>query len=156
MVKRILIILLVILLLIQFIRPERNILPGSQPGSIMAIYPASAQVQGILEKACYDCHSNNTRYPWYTNIQPVGWWLQHHINEGKGGLNFDEFRTYSTRKQAKKLEETVGLVKKGIMPLNSYTWIHKDAILSTQEKEALCAWADSVAKVIQVARPDNR
>jgi hypothetical protein len=113
-------------------------------------------VQHILEKACFDCHSNNTRYPWYSNIQPVGWWLQHHVEEGKEELNFDEFRTYSTRGQAKKLHQTVGLVKKGLMPLPSYTWIHSDAKLSEEERRVLSGWADSLAKVIERTRPDNQ
>jgi hypothetical protein len=154
--KRILLILLAVLVLIQFIRPARNENPGAQPASIMAIYEAPPQVQHILAKACYDCHSNNTRYPWYTNIQPVGWWLQHHVDEGKRELNFDEFRKYNTGKQAKKLHQTVGLVKKGLMPLPSYTWIHTDAKLGDAERRALSGWADSLAKVIESKRPDNR
>jgi hypothetical protein len=154
--KRILLILLLMVVILQFFRPERNEHPGQQPGSIMTLYAASPQVQSILEKACYDCHSNNTRYPWYTNIQPVGLWMQHHVDEGKRGLNFDEFRTYNSRKQAKKLEETIGMVKKGKMPLESYTWIHTDAKLSTEERRTLSAWADSVAKAVQTARPDNQ
>ncbi|TCJ14274.1 cytochrome C [Flaviaesturariibacter flavus] len=154
--KRILLILLAILVILQFIRPERNESTAQQPGSILNGYPASPQVTGILKKACFDCHSNNTHYPWYTNIQPVGWWMQHHVDEGKRKLNFDEFRTYNTRKQVKKMEETVELVKKGEMPLDSYTWIHKDAKLDAGERQALTAWADSVGKAVASQRPENQ
>jgi uncharacterized membrane protein len=149
-IKRILIVLLVVLIVIQFIRPAKNIHPGAQAASITNKYPASPQVQNILQKACYDCHSNNTKYPWYNTIQPVAWWLNNHVEEGKRKLNFDEFLNYTAKKQAKKLDETVELVKKGAMPLDSYTWIHKDAILTKEEKEALARWADSSEKSIAV------
>ncbi|RYZ24352.1 MAG: cytochrome C [Chitinophagaceae bacterium] len=154
--KRILLALLALLVIIQFIRPERNESAGPQAGSVLNTYPASPQVTAILEKACFDCHSNNTRYPWYSNIQPFGWWLQHHVDEGKRALNFDEFRGYNARRQVKKMEETIEQVKKGEMPLDSYTWIHKDAKLTDGERRALSAWADSVAKAVSWQRPDNQ
>ncbi|MDB5195938.1 MAG: hypothetical protein JWP88_308 [Flaviaesturariibacter sp.] len=153
--KRILLVLLAIFIIIQFIRPAKNIHPGVQAASILNKYPASPQVQGILQKACNDCHSNNTKYPWYNNIQPVTWWLNDHVEEGKRKLNFDEFLNYSPKKQAKKLDETIELVKKGEMPLDSYTWIHKDAILTQEEKVTLAAWADGVQKAIEPAPVDT-
>jgi hypothetical protein len=155
--KRILLILLAILVIIQFIRPERNLHPGKQPASMADLYPVPADVHGILTKACNDCHSNNTRYPWYSNIQPVTWWLQDHINEGKRALNFDEFRNYTRRRQAKKMDEVAELVEKGAMPLDSYTWIHKDAKLTDTEKKTLVDWANGVQKLAAdtLSRPDT-
>src|SRR6476661_1255044 len=146
MVKRILLIVVVLLVLIQFIRPERNIHPGRQAAAIGEHYPVPAGVQSILAKACNDCHSNNTRYPWYANLQPVGWWLQHHVNEGKGKLNFDEFAGYTRRRQSRKMEESAELIEKGAMPLDSYTWIHKDAVLSGEERATLVAWAHDIQR----------
>src|SRR5260221_6207636 len=126
MVRKILIALLVLLLIIQFFHPARNIAQGEQPNHISKIYPVPSGVKNILEKACDDCHSNNTVYPWYSKVQPVDWWLTDHINEGKRELNFDEFTTYNLRRQYHKLDEVMKQVKDGEMPLNSYTWIHAD------------------------------
>lgn len=84
--KRILLVLLVVLILIQFFRPQRNISASPSPADISTIYPVPANVGSILKKACYDCHSNNTNYPWYANVQPIAWWLNDHVEEGKRGL----------------------------------------------------------------------
>jgi hypothetical protein len=144
MVKRILLAVIVVLILIQFFRPQKNIHPGAQPNALSSIYPVPADVDNILKKACNDCHSNNTRYPWYNNMQPVAWLLNHHVNAGKREFNFDEFSTYPLKKQNHKLEELVKEVKEGDMPLSSYTIIHTDARLSDAEKKLLTGWADSI------------
>jgi hypothetical protein len=146
--KRILIGLLVIFILIQFIRPNTNKNPGVQPNSVFTRYPASPQVTAILEKACNDCHSNNTNYPWYSHIQPVAWWMSDHVKDGKKELNFDEFVNYSPKKQHKKFEEIKEMVKEGEMPLKSYTWIHGDAKLTAGEKQAIINWASQAAATI--------
>ena len=153
MIKKILLILLVALIAIQFFHPAPNKAAGAQPNFIGNKYPVPEEVNGILAKACYDCHSNNTRYPWYTNIQPVGLWMQNHVNEGKGELNLDEFLTYSPKKAHHKLEECIEMVKEGEMPLESYTWIHKNAKLSQEEKVALTDWASATMK--QIATENN-
>jgi hypothetical protein len=103
----------------------------------------------ILDKACNDCHSNNTKYPWYSNFQPVAWWLDHHVDEGKGEINFDEFLTYPAKKARHKMEEVNEMVKEGEMPLNSYTWVHKDAVLTQAEKLVLAEWAVATMKTIE-------
>jgi Haem-binding domain len=149
MIRKILLVLLVALLLIQFIRPSRNISEGKSDTHLSNKYTVPANVSGILEKACYDCHSNNTVYPWYTNIQPVGLWLQDHVNEGKKELNFSEFLTYSPKKARHKMDEVIEMVKEGEMPLNSYTLIHKNANLSSEEKTALTDWASMLMKQIE-------
>ena len=134
MVKKILLGLLVILILIQFIRPEKN-QSGDFSRDITTVYPVPDDVQAVLKRACYDCHSNYTTYPWYSNIQPVAWWLQNHINEGKEHLNFSEFAAYTLEKQAHKMEETAEMVEQGEMPLNSYGWMHSGARLDTSEAQ---------------------
>jgi hypothetical protein len=109
----------------------------------------------ILKTSCYDCHSNNTVYPWYSNIQPLAWWLQGHVNEGKEELNFDEFATYNPRRQFKKMEETEEMITEGEMPLSSYTIIHSNAVLSASQKETLINWAKSIGQEIKSKSPGS-
>jgi hypothetical protein len=150
MIRKILLLLLVALVIIQFFRPEKNQSTADAPNDISKHYPVPAEVNAILKKACTDCHSNNTEYPWYNNIQPIAWWLADHVKEGKKELNFSEFASYSPKKQHHKLEEVTETVKEGEMPLNSYTWTHKDAILTDAEKRVLADWADKLRKEIAV------
>src|SRR5205809_6070001 len=126
MFKKFLLVLLILLIVIQFIHPSRNISKGEQPGNIAHSFNVPAQVKTILDKACMDCHSNNTRYLWYFHIQPVDWWLTNHINDGKRGLNFDEYTNKSLRYQYNKMNDVIDQVKKNEMPISSYKWIHKD------------------------------
>jgi Haem-binding domain len=155
MVRKILIVLLVILVVIQFFRPKKNqwdeALANSH--SITAVYKVPDDVHQVLSVACYDCHSNNTRYPWYNNIQPVAWWLNDHVQEGKSELNFDEFATYRAGKQYHKLEEVIDQVKKAEMPLDSYTWIHRDAILSEADKQRIMLWAEGIRTQMRAMYP---
>lgn len=148
MVKKILLVLLIALIIIQFIRPSRNISETISTNDITKYFTVPDDVQNILKKGCYNCHSNNTEYPWYTNLQPVGWWMQNHIKEGKRELNFSEFATYAPKRQYRKLEELVKQVKEKEMPLSSYTWIHKDARLSEDERQILYKWADTLKREI--------
>jgi hypothetical protein len=113
-------------------------------------------VQTLLKTACYDCHSNFTKYPWYSNIQPVGWWLKDHIDEGKQSLNFSEFSAlkprpggrFSTAKalQDHKLEEVAEVVEKAEMPLNSYTIIHREAKLTEAQRKMITDWVATARK----------
>jgi hypothetical protein len=100
----------------------------------------SYAVKSILERSCYDCHSNHTRYPWYSNIQPVAWWLQHHIDEGKEHLNFSAFKTYTPAEMDHKLKEIEEVIEENEMPLWSYRLIHQKAKLSEAEKNNLLKW----------------
>jgi hypothetical protein len=154
MLKKIAYILLAVLVIIQFFRPERNTASGTQANAIANKYAVPANVNGILQKACNDCHSNNTVYPWYANIQPVAWWLADHVNEGKGELNFDEFLTYSPKKAHHKMEEVIDMVKQGEMPLKSYTIVHRNANLTQEEKVAITDWASGVMKEIEGLSPE--
>jgi hypothetical protein len=146
-------IVLIVLVIIQFIHPKKNKAGGDQPNSIAKLHPASADVDIILKKACNDCHTNNTVYPWYSKIQPVDWWLNNHIVEGKANLNFDEYTNRSLRYQYHKMEEVIEQIKEGEMPLKSYTWIHKDAILTDAEKNVLIGWADGIIKDMESKYP---
>ncbi len=148
MKKKIAYTLLAAFVIIQFFRPAKNInaAASATTNDISKVFAVPENVQSILKTSCYDCHSNNTYYPCYNNIQPVAWWLNHHVEEGRGELNFNEFATYSARRQYKKMEEVIDEVKEGEMPLSSYTIIHKDAKLSQDQKLALSNWADAIRK----------
>ncbi|TMI72462.1 MAG: cytochrome C [Bacteroidetes bacterium] len=153
MFKKIMLFLLLVFIVIQFIHPKPNKSSGVQPHTISQSFSIPDDVKSILHKACNDCHSNNTRYPWYSNIQPVDWWLTNHIKEGKAELNFDEYTNRNLRYQYNKMKETIDQVKKNEMPLNSYTWIHKDAILTATEKEKLVNWATAVMDTMKAKYP---
>lgn len=153
MFKKILVGMLILFVLIQFYRPAKNISAQTQPADISTLHPLPDTVQSILKRSCYDCHSNNTHYPWYAEIQPVRWWLDDHIDEGKRELNFNEFAGYSPRRRYIKLEQTIKEVKEGEMPLDSYTFIHTDAKLSEPEKQALYTWAQAIRDTMKATYP---
>lgn len=145
MVKKLLIGFVILLLVIQAFRPTLNTGKASGPNDITKAVAVPADVRTILEKSCYDCHSNHTTYPWYDRIAPVSWWVANHIKEGKHELNFTEFATYSPKKQGKKLEEIRETVESGEMPLKSYLVTHGDARLTEVQKKTLVAWAKGVS-----------
>jgi len=153
MLKKILLFLLAILIIIQFIHPKPNKANSEQANYIGKIHTVPEDVLSILAKACLDCHSNNTRYPWYTNFQPFDWWITNHINNGKRGLNFDEFNNKSLRFQYNKMKDVVEQIKKDEMPLNSYLWIHKDAKLTGDEKSELINWATGIMDSMKTKYP---
>jgi hypothetical protein len=149
MLHKILIGLVVLFIIIQFIRPEKNISSAPSPSHIYAHYATSQEVKSILDKSCNDCHSNNTRYPWYASVQPLAWWLNDHVKDGKGEINFDEFMTLPPKKAHHKMEEVSEMVEEDEMPLKSYRLIHRSAILFAQEKTLLTSWAQSTMKKIE-------
>ena len=148
MKKKIIILLIVTIVAIQFFRPVKNQSNVAQVNSLATAYSTPLEVKIILEKACNDCHTNNTTYPWYNNIQPIAWWLARHVSEGKKHLNFDELLTYQPKKQDHKMEEVIEMVKEKEMPLPSYTWTHTAAKLSNEERVALTNWASVVRNEI--------
>lgn len=152
--RRILLVLLIVFIVLQAFRPAKNS-SNNTTNHISKSYVVPLDVKAILAKACNDCHSNSTRYPWYAEIQPVGWWLANHVKEGKRHLNFDEFDSYTVARQYHKLEECVDEIKNGSMPLPSYTITHKDAILTTAEKESLYKWCDILRGYIRENNPPD-
>jgi len=151
MIKKVLLIVLAILILMQFYRPARNIAAGVQPKALKNKYSIPPNTESALTVACYDCHSNNTKYPWYAEIQPVNLYLTRHVNEGKEKLNFDEFLSYPPKKQLKKLKEVIELTEKKKMPLSSYTLIHRDAVLSDSQRADIIVWAKKVRAEIEAS-----
>lgn len=153
MLKRILLVLLIAFVVLQFFRPKKNISAQTSRNDIATLYHIPADVKQIMDKACNDCHSNNTSYPWYAEIQPVAWWLADHVEEGKEHINYSEFASYSLRKQYHKLEETEEMVKENHMPLDSYLWIHRDADLNQEERNKIMQWSAGIRKQMEAKYP---
>ena len=141
-IKKILLGLLVVLIVIQFFQPPRNMSTQDLPTGLERTVTVPGNVQSILKTACYDCHSNKTNYPWYSRIQPIAWFQAKHIKEGKIELNFSEFGKYSDRRQISKLTGVANSIKNETMPLSSYTLLHNEARLSKEEKTLLIDWAE--------------
>lgn len=138
--KKILLAILVVFVGIQFIQPAHNKSAMLLATDITKTFNVPGNVQTIFKNACYDCHSNNTHYPWYFNIQPMGWFLANHIRKGRQDLNFSEFGSYSLRKQANKLRAIETSIKEGSMPLSQYTFIHKTARLTSTDTSIINNW----------------
>jgi hypothetical protein len=152
LLKKIGLALVVILIVLQAFKPEKNS-SADHSKNIATLYPVSKEVDAILVKACNDCHSNNTKYPWYASVQPLAWWINDHVVDGKKHFNLDDFANYKLRKQYHKMEEVMEQVKEGEMPLESYSLIHGEAKLSQEERVVLTSWAQSVLDSMKAAYP---
>ncbi len=153
--KRFLTFLLVAFLVIQFFRPEKNVSKAVAVNDISLKYNIPAEVQTVLKASCYDCHSNNTKYPWYNNIQPIAWYLEDHVKEAKKELNFNEFATYKIARQYRKLEEIINEVEMDEMPIESYTLIHGGTELNTAQKTMIINWATVLRNTIKANYPED-
>jgi hypothetical protein len=130
-----------IIVVIQFFRPERNLLPLTESDLLVQLDPPE-ELALILQNSCYDCHSNQTRYPWYSHVSPVSWYLDRHIREGKEEVNFSHFGDLEQRAKIRLLNEICEEVEEGSMPLPSYIRMHRDALLTAEEIESLCDWSE--------------
>ena len=149
--KKIVVVILILFLLMQLYQPSPNLDYGKVlPENFTKLYYVPMNVQTILKTSCYDCHSNNTNYPWYSNLQPIRFFMDGHINEAKENLNFSEFGNYSRRKKENKLDRIIKQIKSDEMPLNSYTLIHKNAKLTDQNKIVLINWMQEIKDSISV------
>lgn len=144
MVKKILLLLLLVFVIIQFFRPTKNVSTTASTANITDYYTTSEEVKTLLKNACYDCHSNITEYPWYSNIQPFGWVLSNHVVKGKKKFNFDDFMNYNQKRKDHKLDELVDEIQEGEMPLKPYALLHKEARLTDVQKQQLIDWANNV------------
>ena len=140
---KILLAVFILFMVIQLIPRERNE-SGIVVNDITKTYLVPGNVQAIFKRSCYDCHSNYTSYPWYASIQPFRYMLDDHIQEGKAELNFNEFKTYSKRKQRSKLRAISNSLKEGTMPLASYLFIHHDARLSASDMLLIINWTSKM------------
>ena len=133
------------LVIAQFFRPERFSTGEVTKDDITNVLQVPDDVQKILKRSCFDCHSNHTVWPWYTNVSPVNWLVYDDVNTGRHKMNFSEWGKLSASKQSTKLQNICDNIKDGDMPLPKYLLIHRDAVLSQQEKDILCKWADAQA-----------
>lgn len=138
--KKVFLFLLIAFVGIQFMSTTRNQSNKILETDFTKTFNTPSNIQQLVGKSCYDCHSNNTNYQWYHKIQPVSWLLENHIKEGKKELNFSEFGTYSKRKQKSKLKSVISQIEENKMPPSTYTLIHKDAKLSEGDKKLITAW----------------
>ncbi|MGE0104463.1 MAG: heme-binding domain-containing protein [Blastocatellales bacterium] len=155
-VKWTLIGLVIILAAIQVVRPDRTNPPVSPVKTMKANLEVPADVEAIFQRACYDCHSNQTVWPWYSNIAPVSWFVADHVREGRGELSFSEFGDYPAKKADHKLEEICEMVEKDEMPLASYLILHGDARLSEADKQAICGWTKQARERFKAAKSEAR
>lgn len=153
--KKITVGLLLVFVALQFYRPQKNISNGNHAKVFVQETNPSTEVLNILRTACYDCHSNNTEYPWYNQVAPISFWLSDHIKDGKKHLNFSDWENYTKQKKDHKLEEIIEEVQEGGMPLKEYTWTHKEANLSNQQTKQVIEWATKTRLLYQLGKQPN-
>jgi len=152
LLKKILIVFAACMIVLQFLRPERND-SNDNSNALATAYPVPAHIDVIIQQACADCHSNKTHYPWYASIQPVGWWMNHHVSDGKKNLNLSDFTRERISWQYFKFEEMAETVQERFMPLSSYTsmGMHPEAVLTDKQRYDFVYWAmqqmDSLERV---------
>lgn len=144
--------LVLALIIMQFFRPDKNISTVVSANDINTKYPVPDSVMKVLQRSCGDCHTNNTNYPWYSNVQPVAWFMSDHIADGKRKFNLSEFASYTNKRAAHKLEEVVETTEGHSMPISSYLWMHSDAKLNEQELAMIKAWALELKGRIETAQ----
>ena len=149
-IKYLLVILLIVLVVIQFFGIDRSVPEYDESGDFLSNYEPPAEVETIFRTACYDCHSYDTVYPWYTGIQPVGWWLEDHIEHGRDEMNLSLWDDYSPGDADHLLEEMVEMVEEEEMPLPSYTWAHSDARLTEEQREEFTTWVSNLRSELQL------
>jgi hypothetical protein len=127
-------------LFIQSFRIDKSTKQVDPSKDLISLTAPNTEVTQLLKTACYDCHSNQPTFPWYTSIAPVSWWVKHHIDEGSHHLNFSEWGAYELKRKNHKLDECVEMLEKGEMPMSSYTWMHKEAKLTDAQRLLLIEW----------------
>ena len=144
MLKKIFLVLVVIFVLIQLYRPEKNTSSETLPTDFLVVTKANKTVASMIKTSCYDCHSNNTNYAWHTEIAPISWWIAHHVEEAKEELNFSEWGSFSDKRKAKKIKEMIEELEEREMPLKTYLPMHPEAKLSDNQLNELLTWVKSL------------
>ena len=139
--KKILFSLLAVIVIIQFFRIDKTNPPVDPVLDMINVVQVPTEIKSILKTSCYDCHSNKSVYPWYTNVAPLSWWIKEHIEHGREELNFSEWGKYSMKRKDHKLDEIVEMIEEDEMPLPSYLIAHGDARLTAAQKALLVDWA---------------
>jgi hypothetical protein len=131
----------------QAFRPDRSNPPSAPGASLLAKAPP--EVGAILDRSCRDCHSNETRWPWYTNVSPTSWMVADHVHQGREHFNYSEWTSIDEDDQDKLLGGICTLAQRGRMPLPSYLLIHRDAKLSPADVQTLCGWSEKMRDMLQ-------
>lgn len=152
LLKKFLLALLVVFVAIQFIRPEKNMAQGEHTIVFITETNPPEDVKTVLRQSCYDCHSNNSVYPWYNNVAPISFWLSNHIRHGKEHLNFSEWNSLTDMEKDHKLEEVEEMVLQGEMPLNKYAWMHEEARLTDTQRIEIVEWVRKTRSLYQLKR----
>lgn len=142
LLKWLVIVLAVLFVVAQFKRPAKTNPPIDPAQTIEAHTQMKPQVAAILDRSCNDCHSNKTKWPWYSNVAPVSWLVIGHVDDARKDLNFSEWSKRAPDRQAKKLQQMCDEVTDGAMPLSSYTPLHAGSKLSADDVKTLCDWAN--------------
>lgn len=142
--KKVFAILFVIFVLIQFFQIDKTNPPVNKGMDFLTIKNTPESTATLIRNSCYDCHSNETTYPWYSYVQPLGWFLNNHIKDGRKHLNFSTFATYEAKRQAHKMEESAEMIEKNEMPMESYIMIHSDAKLSAEQQKTMIDYFKSI------------
>jgi hypothetical protein len=141
--KWLLVALVAVFALLQFANPARTNPPVVH--DLMATNAPPPQVAAILHAACYDCHSHETRWPWYSHVAPMSWLIASDVNEGRTNLNLSDWPADDPKRAAKKLEDMSEKIGYGEMPPRKYTMIHVDARLTESQRKDLTDWLDAEA-----------
>lgn len=142
-IRWVLVVLACLLIAVQFSRPARTNPTVDQSMAIQSHVQVSPQVAAIIDRSCVDCHTNKTRWPWYSNVAPVSWLVIDHVNHGRSHLNFSEWGRYNQREAEDMLTQICKEVKSGAMPMSSYTPLHPGSKLSTEDVQVLCDWTNA-------------
>jgi len=153
--KRTVIDLIVLLVAIQVVRPEKTNPAVDNTKTIEANTHMSPEVASIFERSCYDCHSFKTTWPWYSQVAPVSWYLVYDVNKGRRDLSLSEWSKYDARRSARKLQEICEQIEKGEMPTKPYLLLHPTAKLSDSDKKVLCDWAKQERERVLASQPKS-
>ena len=148
--KKILIIIIVGFILIQFFPIDKTNPTATPKMDFLQIKNTPEKTANIIRNACYDCHSNESKYPWYSNVQPIAWFLENHIKEGRKELNFSTFATYDKKRQADKLNKAAEMVESDEMPLDSYVIAHPEAKLGAADKKIVIDYFKMMEQDIRI------
>lgn len=140
----------------QFVRPARTNPAVAREESVESHVRMTPEVAGLLERSCDDCHSNRTDWPWYSNVAPASWFVIDHVDHGRSHLNFSEWAKLDDGEADEMLEQICIEAKKGAMPLDSYTLLHRDARLSPSDVKTLCDWTHGERQRIAAAQSASR
>ncbi len=146
--SKILILTFVVFVVIQLFRIDKTNPPVHSEDNFVEIYQTPDSLQTLIKNACYDCHSNESIYPWYAEVAPISWVIKGHINEGREHLNFSDFGKYNKDQMEHVLMEAAEQLEKGKMPMRSYVNFHEEANLSEAERQALIDYFETIKKSI--------